>query len=272
MLKIVLLSAVTMPQLGLGLSTPATFALAEDLNVSVPMVQETLVIYMVGYAISMVFSGLLSDRLSPRTVQIWGLRLSSVAALICTLAPNLLIFSIARLLQALGGCVSTVTTGLIVKEEYPERDRINILTTLTSAIAITPVMAPLLGGTLVPHIGWRGIFVVIATASVLVLIFFASATRGITPPPTKRPRLKQVLTIYRRNYVIGSIAARFLSACMDIDVILMFASATGCLGGTMLIAATTLAPEFVYFVTVPMVIILFAVGMVIPASQAGLLR
>ncbi len=323
-LTIALLSAVTVPQLGLGLSTPATAALAGDLGVSVAAAQGTMVIYMMGYAVSMVLAGLLSDRFGARSVQIWGLVLAAAAALLAAAAPDFLCFSIARCAQALGGCVGTVTTRLIVKDEYPESDRMKILTTLSSAIAVTPCIAPLLGGTLVPYLGWRGIFVVIAVVSFVVMCCFAAVTRGVVTPQKSVLKTRQILTIYGRNllntkfrfyaaaislvwmsyfafvscssypmlvhqglsaaaygvllatsaigYVSGSTTARLLSRRMDIDIILRLAAVIGCCGGMLNIVVPMLVHTVILSVAAPMVVVLFAAGMVIPATQAGLLR
>jgi len=80
-------------------------------------------------------------------------------------------FYLARFVQALGGCVGTVTTRLMVSQHYGLHDRMKILTTPASAIAITPCLAPLAGGALLSHVAWRGVFIVTALISFGALAF-----------------------------------------------------------------------------------------------------
>lgn len=86
-LTLALLSAAMVPQVGLGVMVPASARLAQDLHV-VASVQNTLVVYMVGYAVSVIMAGLLSDRFGPRAVQLGGLVLAMVGALLAASAEG----------------------------------------------------------------------------------------------------------------------------------------------------------------------------------------
>lgn len=120
-------------------------------------------------------------------------------------------------LQAPGGCVGTVMTRLIISNEYAADDRMNILTTLTSAITITPCLAPLVGGALLPYLGWRGLFGAIALIYFGVLIFFMRATRCMAPHPKHSVPLFQIGTIYIRNLKMP----RFIFYAVSISFVYM---------------------------------------------------
>jgi len=197
------------------MSVPSLPNIAEDFHVSISSAQGTLIIYMVGYALSMLVSGLLSDRFGPHRTQLWGLSLAGGAAISAALADSITTFYFARFIQALGGCVGTVTTRLIVSREYDVRDRMKILTTLASAIAITPCLAPLAGGALLPYVGWRGVFVTIALISIGALLVFLMATRGTAHHRKNIVPLSDIGAVYLRNmkmprFVLYAVAISFV--------------------------------------------------------------
>jgi DHA1 family bicyclomycin/chloramphenicol resistance-like MFS transporter len=323
-LTIALVAAVVVAQIGIGMSMPSLPSIANDFQVSISSAQGTLIIYMGGYAFSMLASGLLSDRFGPRQTQIWGLGLAGGAAILAALADHVTTFYAARFIQALGGCVGTVTTRLIISKEYNARDRMKILTTLVAAMAITPCLAPLAGAALLPYVGWRGVFVVMALISIGTLAFFLIASRGINAHSLHITPLSNIGAIYLRNikmprfalyaasvscvwmsyftfiscssgplqihlglsafhygiilsivaigYVSGSMMVRRLSKEMDIDDIIRTASRIGLGGGILLIGLTTAFPHHLLSIIVPVIAILFATGMTIPAAQAGMLK
>ncbi|MBC3420117.1 MULTISPECIES: MFS transporter [unclassified Pseudomonas] len=322
-LSVALLSAVVVPQVGLGIMVPASVQLAEQLQSGLGQVQSTLVMYMVGYALSMMLAGLLSDRYGPRAVQLGGLLLAALGTGLAASATSFVPFMIGRLLQALGGCVGTVTTRMVVREVFAEHERMGILTTLASAIAITPCLAPLLGGALLPQVGWRGILGLVGVFNLLVLLVFWRLVPRL-PGTGQGVAVGTILRVYRRNlgtgafvfhascislvwmsyfaflssssyafqrllgfsafeygaliaicalgYVTGSFLARRLSRRHDLTQILAVGAGIGTVGwGGLWLAVHWIGPTAGAFV-VPMMAILLSTGMVIPATQAGLLR
>lgn len=322
-LSVALLSAVVVPQVGLGIMVPASVQLAEQLQSGLGQVQSTLVMYMVGYALSMMLAGLLSDRYGPRAVQLGGLLLAALGTGLAASATSFVPFMIGRLLQALGGCVGTVTTRMVVREVFAEHERMGILTTLASAIAITPCLAPLLGGALLPQVGGRGILGLVGVFNLLVLLVFWRLVPRL-PGTGQGVAVGTILRVYRRNlgtgafvfhascislvwmsyfaflssssyafqrllgfsafeygaliaicalgYVTGSFLARRLSRRHDLTQILAVGAGIGAVGwGGLWLAVHWIGPTAGAFV-VPMMAILLSTGMVIPATQAGLLR
>ena len=199
LLTLGLISAVIVPQIGIGLSAPALAELAGDFHAPVEMAQNTLILYMTGYALSVLASGLLADRFGPHRVQLWGLALAAAACMLCAAAGQMTPFFLARFVQAVGGCVGTVTARLIVGRDYPAGDRMKILTTLSCFVAVTPCLAPLAGGALLPYTGWRGLFAVNALICAAAFALFLAATRGARPHPQAAAPLKAVGAIYLRN-------------------------------------------------------------------------
>lgn len=323
-LTVALVCAVIVPQVGIGLSVPSLPVMAEAFQIPVAAAQGTLIVYMAGYALSMLLSGLLSDRFGPRRVQLFGLALAGVAAMLAALADHVSFFYFVRFIQALGGCMGTVTARLIVSTEYETRHRMKILTTLASAIAVMPCLSPIAGSVLLAYGGWRGVFVANSLIAFGVLLFFAVASRWIMPHRACFTPLSSVFGIYRRNmlmprfmyyataislvwmsyfafvscssgplqidlalssfhygivlgfsatgYVTGSMVARRMSRNRDIDDIIRLASFSGLAGSVLFVGFSGFVSTSVLFIIVPALIVFFSVGMIIPATQAGLLQ
>ncbi|MDO4682190.1 MAG: MFS transporter [Lautropia sp.] len=315
---------VVVPQIGLGMTTPLLPDIATDLETSVSAAQGTLVAYMLGYALSVLGSGYLSDRYGPRRVQMSGLCIGTAAAALSAVSPDMGVFYACRFLQALGVCVSTVTTRLIISTALPSDLRMPALTTLTSALAITPCIAPLMGAMLMPSLGWRGILLLIAAISLLSLSLFFHATRALPPTNQAGDGTVRLFSIYGsafRNraflyhasaislvwmsyfsfiscsaepmqlglgltpvqygltlgcasigYVAGSQIARRLARRMPPEQIIRRAALLGFMAGLLLLLYgltpfTSIIPFFLLLMP-----LLFATGMTIPATQAGMLQ
>ncbi|NEY35726.1 MFS transporter [Streptomyces sp. PRKS01-65] len=173
-----LAAAVTVPQLGYNMAAPALPLIARSLAVPLGSTQLVITLYLAGYALSMLCAGTLATRYGARRLQIWGLGLFVAASAVCAAAPALEVLVAARFLQALGGCSATVLTRLVIQEEYTEDRRMRVLTTLAAAIALTPLLAPVLGGALTEAAGWRGVFAAMALLGAGTLALFHACAPG----------------------------------------------------------------------------------------------
>ncbi|MFD5075737.1 multidrug effflux MFS transporter [Streptomyces sp. NPDC058371] len=177
----VLVALVCLPQLAVGMYVPALPRMATDLGSTEAAIQQTLVAYMAGYALSMLCAGLLADRYGRRPVLLGGLALFTVVTCGSLVADQVWQLDVLRFLQALGGCAGTVVARLIVKDVMEPRRRVAALTYLSTGLAITPAVSPLLGGVLVASGSWRSCFAVMLVAGVLM---FAAVARAV--PETLR--------------------------------------------------------------------------------------
>ena len=181
-----LLGVVCLPRATIDIYLPSLPAIGRDLKASIYDIQLTMTVYMVGYALSVLVCGPLADRFGRRSVLFAGLSLYAVSSLACTFATAPWTLIAGRFLQALGGCCGTVVGRVIVRDRFPPITQVAMLSMLSTGMALSPVVAPLIGGIVEVNLGWRWTFGLLAAISVALML----ALREI---PETRPATARVV-------------------------------------------------------------------------------
>jgi DHA1 family bicyclomycin/chloramphenicol resistance-like MFS transporter len=96
-----------------------------------------------------------------------------VGSVFSLLAPSMALLLGARLIQGLGAGVAVVVSFAAVRDLFDEKKSAEVLSYMGMAIALSPGLAPVLGGYLTHHHGWQMCFGVVSVASfVLLLLLF----------------------------------------------------------------------------------------------------
>lgn len=158
---------------------PALPEIRDAFNVDTSAVQMTLSIFLVGLAFAQLILGPLSDRFGRRPVLIGGMALYFVASIACIYAPNIETLLVARLVQAIGVCAGGVVGRAIVRDIYGRNDAAQMLSHISTAIAVAPLVAPLVGGHLAVSFGWPSIFFAMAAIGAFLVV-----STGVLMPET----------------------------------------------------------------------------------------
>jgi DHA1 family bicyclomycin/chloramphenicol resistance-like MFS transporter len=152
---LVLLTALTV--LTLNMFLPALPQMRDAFGVSEAVMGLAISGYMALAAVLQLVLGPLSDRYGRRPVLLASLALYALASLGCLLASDIGVFLAARMGQALavGGAV---LASAVVRDLFDEAEAAAKLGTIGAAMAIAPMLAPVLGGYLDAFVGWRAIF------------------------------------------------------------------------------------------------------------------
>ncbi|KVC69508.1 MFS transporter [Burkholderia ubonensis] len=191
---LLLMLVVCLPRVTIDAYLPSLPAMADALHGTDAQLQLTLTLYMVGYALSMLVSGPLSDRYGRRPVLLGGLCLYVAASVACALSTSIPALVCARIFQALGGCSGTVIGRVIVRERFPAALQATMLSRISAGMALSPVIAPLAGSAVAEWLGWRGVFAwlaaggLVATAMVLRRLP-ETRERDTRPAPVPGPGL-----------------------------------------------------------------------------------
>jgi MFS transporter, DHA1 family, multidrug resistance protein len=132
---------------------------AREFAVSTNVISLTLSAYFIGMAGGQLFYGPFLDRFGRRPPLFFGLIVFLVASLGCAAATDVRMLIALRFLQGLGGCGAQVASLAMVRDFFPPRQSARILSSLFLFIAVSPLLAPTVGGLIVAAWGWRAVFV-----------------------------------------------------------------------------------------------------------------
>ena len=178
---LILLAVVCLPRITIDIYLPSLPVIGRALQLSEFQLSLTMTVYMAGYAVSMLVCGPLADRYGRRPVLIGGTALYLVATIACALADSGGMLIAARLLQALGGCCGTVVGRVIVRDRFQEAEQVSYLGWMSSGMALSPVVAPLIGSVIDVALGWRWVFVVLAVVAAGVLLALCTVVPETQP-------------------------------------------------------------------------------------------
>ena len=168
-LSLIFIMMVLVPRLSIDLFLPGLPNAAYHYHVSFSHIQLSMTVFMLGYAISMLITGPLSDHFGSRRVAFYGIGLFSLASIICFFAPNAMVLIIARFFQALGGCCGTVIARVGIRTMFSKEEQIHFLAMLSTAMAISPIIGPIVGSSIVHYLTWNWVFIILFLVGVGLL-------------------------------------------------------------------------------------------------------
>jgi DHA1 family bicyclomycin/chloramphenicol resistance-like MFS transporter len=172
---IALLGALTaLGPLSIDMYLSALPSMAKEFGVTTVDVSTSLSAYFCGLAVGQLIYGPVSDRFGRKPPLYFGLVLFFIASLACMFATQLEFLLIARVTQALGGCVGMVVVRATIRDRLSPTQSAKAFSSMVLIMGIAPILAPLLGGWLLIHFGWHSVFAVLAifSAACLVMIHF----------------------------------------------------------------------------------------------------
>jgi DHA1 family bicyclomycin/chloramphenicol resistance-like MFS transporter len=167
---VILLGALTaLGPFTVDLYLPAFPVVESDFHTTAAMVQLTLTGTMIGFGLGQLIVGPLSDKVGRRIPLLSVTALHIVASLAAALAPTLLLLGTARVFQGIGAAAGGVVAMAMVRDLFGGRRLVVMLSRLALVSGVAPVLAPLVGSTLLLVMPWRGIFVVLAVYGAVML-------------------------------------------------------------------------------------------------------
>lgn len=166
----------------IDLYLPGFPEMAKDFDTSTGRIALSLSSYFVGVSIGQMIYGPLLDRYGRRIPLITGLIIYLLSSIYIVYIQSVDSLIIVRFIQALGGCSGMVAARALVRDLFPVSEIAKIFSLLMLVIAVSPIIAPTLGGYAAAHWGWQSIFVMLAgLAAVNILLVFFWLPSGASP-------------------------------------------------------------------------------------------
>ncbi len=184
----------TISPFSIDMYLPGFTAIANDLDTSIDQVQLSLTSYVFGIAIGQILYGPLLDRFGRKKPLYTGLVIYIIASIGCALTNTVESLILMRLVQAIGGCVGMVAAQALVRDLFSANKTAQVFSLIILVIAVSPMIAPTVGGYVTASFGWHIVFIVLAAIATLVIggVYFVLPA-GKDPDSTISLRPKAVL-------------------------------------------------------------------------------
>ncbi len=164
---------------------------------SVAASQASITAYALGYGLSQLVWGPLSDRWGRRPTALTGLALFSLASLLLVVVSGFAPFLIMRLIQGIGAGCGTSVSRACLRDVFSDRLLTRAMSFVAMSYALALGLAPFLGGLIARVAPWRVDF--------LLLSLLGAATAGVLSRGLREPR-RLAPTQRRAGLGVGEIA------------------------------------------------------------------
>lgn len=134
--------------------------------------------FLLSSAIFMVPMGKIADMVGRKKIFLLGNIIVIIASVLCAISFSTTMILVARLIQGMGAAMMFVTGMAIVTSAFQANERGKSIGLVVSSVYLGLSLAPILGGFLTQHFGWRSIFyftLPIGLFVILAILFFIKA-------------------------------------------------------------------------------------------------
>ncbi|WP_394176118.1 multidrug effflux MFS transporter [Thalassotalea litorea] len=214
-----LAAIVAITPLAIDLYLPAMLLIAKQLGTSMASVQNTLSIYLAGYALGMLVFGPLADMFGRRRLVLIGLTGFVVCCLLLPLQTSIEGFMALRAVQAFLGSAATVVVPGTIRQFYG-KNTAKGMSYVSMIMMFAPMLAPTIGSLILVFGNWQWMFYLLAIYGG-ALIFFAGRYLPEMQNTTKNSSVNQFLKNYyvvlgdrqSRKHILSSMLAAFAFFC-----------------------------------------------------------
>jgi DHA1 family bicyclomycin/chloramphenicol resistance-like MFS transporter len=187
MLTVILAFLGMVGALAIDTYLPSIPAIGREFNVGPLAVQQTLSIFLFSFAFMMLFYGTLSDSFGRRPVIMVSLFVYTLASLGAAFAPTFGWLLAFRALQGLSAGAGSVVGAAIVQDRFSGAQAQKMMSQIMMVFGLAPAVAPVLGGFIYVHFGWRSTFFFLAAFGALMWLLAWRALPESLPKADRHP-------------------------------------------------------------------------------------
>ncbi|BCG60756.1 multidrug effflux MFS transporter [Paenibacillus sp. URB8-2] len=164
---------------------PSFPEIAADFDARASLVQLSLTACLIGLGLGQMIMGPLSDVHGRRKPIIISLIIYLIASFVCAVSPNIIYFIAARFVQGFAASAGIVISRAIIRDVYSGPELTKFFSLLMLVNNLFPLIAPVAGSGVISFTTWVGVFVVLGTVG-LVLVILATVNLKETLPAQNR--------------------------------------------------------------------------------------
>jgi DHA1 family bicyclomycin/chloramphenicol resistance-like MFS transporter len=162
--------------------------------------QLVISLLFLGMAVGQMIYGPLSDSTGRKPAIYAGLGLFILGCLLALFATSFPVLLIGRVIQGLGAAGPRIVTVALIRDQYEGRAMARVMSFVMAVFILVPVIAPLLGQTILIVAHWRAIF-----GAYLVLALIASIWFALRQPETLAPGHRLPFSLTRTALAVREI-------------------------------------------------------------------
>lgn len=171
--------------------------MAKDFNASPNLVNLTISFYTLAMAVSVLFTGILSNRFGRKKTILAGILAFTLASFLIGASNSIHMVIFFRIIQAIGCGFLAIVPRLVLKDTMNAKEQVHATGILTMGIVLSPAVAPSIGAVLAEYWGWRSCFDLSGIGGIIMLIIGYFIIQETNTTPIKQ--LKSLLH-YSKDY------------------------------------------------------------------------
>ena len=185
---------------------PALPEMEKQFGVDTSTVEMALSVTMMGMGVGQLLAGPVSDRFGRRLPLIAGMICFVLATVGSMLALNITIFLALRFLQGLSGAFGLVMSRAIARDVSSGAELTRFFSMLMLVGGLAPILAPVIGETLLVAMGWRKIFMALLIVGLIILastIMFSETLPELMRTADLAASFKNFAVLLKDRYFFG---------------------------------------------------------------------
>ncbi|EKD74397.1 MAG: multidrug resistance protein D [uncultured bacterium] len=178
---------------------PSLPNIALSLSATQSIIMSSITACLIGDGISQFIFGFISDVYGRKKIFLIGLIIIIIGNTITCFASTGFVFLLSRFITGLGTGTSPVLTRAIARDIYTDNALTKTISYFSMMAAISPAIAPIIGGYLQYYFGWKAnfIFLILTTLSCLLLLQYYLPETFI-PSDNKKLNFFELLCRYKK--------------------------------------------------------------------------
>jgi DHA2 family lincomycin resistance protein-like MFS transporter len=156
--------------------------LMRDLNVTAGAVQWLTTAFLLTVSVVIPVTGFLLQRMNTRPIFVLAMSLFTLGTLTATLASNLELLILARIIQASGTAIMMPLLMTTVMTLAPPETRGKTMGFISTVISAAPAIGPTISGVILNYLSWRWMFLLVLPISLGALALGARRIQNVTTP------------------------------------------------------------------------------------------
>ncbi len=190
--------------------------IAKDLVATPLQMQQTMSLYLLGFALSTLVYGPLSDSFGRKRIAVVALLIYALSSIGCALALNIDQLILARIGQGLSASAGLVIGRAMIRDCYQGPQAQRVMASMMLIFAVAPAVAPVIGGLLHDLYGWRSVFWFLGGLGLLLALLLMLGSHE-THPKERRQSIHPV--VVGRAYISALVSPRFMGLAFTFALI-----------------------------------------------------